>query len=126
MADGNDKKHPIDADKARKLLAAERERVEGALADLGRVRSSQLSEIDTEQNSDDDAETIVEEEVDDAVARSLRVELEAIERAEKRVEEGTYGFSIDSGDEIPAGRLENVPYAERTVEEQQQHERKPH
>jgi DnaK suppressor protein len=124
MANQNDKKSEIDADRARELLVRERERVEAALADLGRERVSQLAEIDNEQSSDDDAETIVEEEVDDAVARSLRQELEQIARAEQRLEDGSYGLSVDSGDPIPAGRLERVPYAERTIEEQQHHEKR--
>ena len=118
------KEHPPISDHdARELLARERERVETALAGLGRQRVSELAEIDTETSADDDAETIVEEEVDDALARSLRSELEAIERAEKRLEEGTYGLSVESGEQIPAERLQTVPYAERTIEEQERYER---
>ena len=48
----------------------------------------------------------------------LERELEAIERAEQRVEEGTYGISVESGEPIPDGRLEAIPWAERTAEEQ--------
>lgn len=119
-----DSKNPsISEQEARELLARDRERVETALAGLGRQRVSELAEIDTEISADDDAETIVEEEVDDALARSLRSELEAIERAEKRLEDGTYGVSVESGDPIPAQRLKTVPYAERTIEEQERYER---
>ena len=119
-----DSKNPsISEQEARELLTRDRERVETALAGLGRQRVSELAEIDTEISADDDAETIVEEEVDDALARSLRSELGAIERAEKRLEDGTYGLSVDSGDPIPAERLKTVPYAERTIEEQERYER---
>ena len=119
-----DSKNPsISEQEARELLTRDRERVETALAGLGRQRVSELAEIDTEISADDDAETIVEEEVDDALARSLRSELEAIERAEKRLEDGTYGVSVESGDPIPAERLKTVPYAERTIEEQERYER---
>ena len=31
---------------------------------------------------------------------------------------GTYGLSVESGEPIPDDRLEAVPWAERTVEEQ--------
>ena len=48
----------------------------------------------------------------------LEQELEAIARAEKRLEEGIYGLSVESGEPIPDGRLEAVPWAERTAEEQ--------
>lgn len=120
------KKSELDPDRARELLSEERRRVEAALAEHGRERSSELSEIDTEVSADDDAETLVEEQVGDAVAVSLRAELEAIERAEQRLEDGSYGLSVDSGEPIPAGRLEKIPYAERTIEEQEKRERGGH
>ena len=53
----------------------------------------------------------------------LREELAAIERAEKRLAEGTYGISIVSGEPISDRRLESIPYAERTAEEQRLFER---
>ena len=65
---------------------------------------------------------IEEEEVDEALAVQLRDELEGVERAEKRLEDGTYGFSVESGEPIPAGRLEAIPWAERTQEEQERRE----
>ena len=49
----------------------------------------------------------------------LQSELAAVERAEARLEAGTYGLSVLSGDPIPDGRLEARPTAELTVEEQQ-------
>ena len=42
----------------------------------------------------------------------------AVERAEARLAAGTYGLSIESGSPIPDERLEAVPTAERTVEEE--------
>ena len=65
---------------------------------------------------------IEEEEVDEALAVQLRDELEGVERAEKRLEDGTYGFSVESGEPIPAGRLEAIPWAEHTQEEQERRE----
>ena len=49
---------PVDADHARELLKRERERIERSLADQQRVRGSQLEEIDTEINAEDDGEMI--------------------------------------------------------------------
>jgi DnaK suppressor protein len=114
---------PIDEAHARELLRRERERIESSLADLDRVRGSELDEIQTSTDPADDAELIEEEEVDDALVVQLRAELEAIESAEKRLEDGTYGFSVESGEPIPAARLEAIPWAERTPEEQQRYER---
>ena len=47
----------------------------------------------------------------------LRHHLDAIDRAEKRLEPGTYGLSVLSGQPIPDARLESDPTAELTVEE---------
>ncbi len=114
---------PIDEAHARELLQRERERIESSLADLERVRRSELDEIDTDTDPLDKGGLIEEEEVDEALAVRLRAELEAVERAEKRLEDGTYGFSVESGEPIPAQRLEAIPWAERTAEEQERYDR---
>ena len=61
---------------------------------------------------------LFEEERDAGLAETLREELVAIERAEERLMQGTYGLSVETGEPIPDDRLEAVPWAERTVEEQ--------
>jgi DnaK suppressor protein len=114
---------PIDEAQARELLKRERERIEGSLADLSRVRASETAEVDAETNLTDDGGLIEEETVDDALLAQLRAELEAVERAEKRLEEGTYGFSVESGEPIQVERLKTIPWAERTPEEQERYER---
>ena len=53
----------------------------------------------------------------------LQSELGAVERAEARLADGTYGLSIESGTPIPDGRLHSFPAAERTEEEQLRYER---
>jgi len=114
---------PIDEARARELLQAARERIESSLASSGRIRKSGHDEIDTATDPTEDGEVIEDEQVDAAVETQLRAELEAVERAEQRLADGTYGFSIDSGEPIPAGRLEAVPWAERTAEEQERFEK---
>ena len=118
----NKKEPPVEKSRARELLRRERERIEKALADLSRVRDSDLEEIDTETNPLDNGETIEDEEVDETLAEQRRAELEAVERAEKRLEEGSYGFSVESGEPIPPERLETIPWAERTAAEQERYE----
>ena len=116
-------KHPdIDDARARELLQRERERIESALSDSRRVRRSEVDELDTEIEKGAD-ESFVDEEVDDALTAQLRAELEAVERAEERLKDGTYGLSVESGEPIPLQRLETVPWAERTAEEQERFER---
>jgi DnaK suppressor protein len=46
-----------------------------------------------------------------------------MERAGRRLGEGTYGLSVESDEPIPDARLEAIPWAERTVEEQARYER---
>lgn len=119
---GKRREPPIDSAHARELLQRERDRIESALADYERVRRSEVDDVDTETEKGEDT-SFVDEEVDDALAAQLRAELEAVGRAEQRLEGGTYGFSVESGEPIPAKRLEAVPWAERTAEEQEGFER---
>ena len=112
------KNPPIDEDKARTLLATERERIESSLADLTRERQGENPETQQDSDPAETGERLQEGEVDGAVERKLRAELEAVERAEKRLEDGSYGFSVESGEPIPAKRLEAIPWAERTADEQ--------
>jgi RNA polymerase-binding transcription factor len=107
----------VDSDHARELLARERRRVEEALARLRREPDEELSHLD--QHPADDGTELFEEERDEGLAERLEEELAAIERAERRLEEGTYGISVESGQPIPDERLEVIPWAERTVEEQE-------
>jgi RNA polymerase-binding transcription factor len=91
--------------------------VEQELSSLRADRSDgELSSID--QHTADAGTELFEVERDRSMIERLEGELSAIERAEKRVEEGTYGISVDSGEPIPDARLEAVPWAERTAQEQ--------
>jgi DnaK suppressor protein len=108
----------MDEARARELLARERERIERALADLepGGSGDDELSHVD--QHLADAGTELYESERDAGLAVQLREELAAVERAEKRLAKGTYGLSVNSGQPIPDERLEALPTAERTVEEQ--------
>ena len=119
----SDREPPIDEAHARELLQRERERIEAQLADVERLRRSELDEIESATDPSDDAELIEERARDEELAEPVRDRLEAIGRAEKRLKDGTYGLSVDSGEPIPAARLEAIPWAERTTEEQQRYER---
>jgi len=110
----------MDAERARELLTAERARVEGLLAETNSAGEEDRETSNETGDIADPAERQTAEEVDDAVAGALRVRLAAIERAERRLGEGTYGVSVRSGFPIPDDRLEADPAAELTVEEAQQ------
>ena len=109
----------MDSDRARELLQRERERIEIELASLRAARGDgddELSRVD--QHTADQGSDLFENERDQSLIERLKHELDAIDRAEHRVDEGTYGLSVESGEPIPDGRLEAIPWAERTAEEQ--------
>lgn len=112
----------MDPARARKLLAQERTRVENALAGLRREDVGELADQDAPA---DQASDLYENELDAGLAEQLRETLAAVERAEARLADGTYGLSVESGQPIPDERLEAVPTAERTADEQERYERRP-
>jgi DnaK suppressor protein len=105
----------MDPARARELLASERRRIEAALQHVDREATGELS---------DDPGSLAAELYDDEFAEGrendLRAELAAVERAEARLAAGSYGLSVESGVPIPDERLEAIPTAERTVEEETQ------
>jgi DnaK suppressor protein len=106
----------MDDARAKALLAAERERVEGALAgvrDGGRGESTEDAPAGDFNN-----ENLYEDELAEGREGDLRRRLDQIERAEERLAAGTYGLSVKSGEPIPDGRLEAEPAAELTVDEE--------
>jgi DnaK suppressor protein len=110
----------MDSERARELLARERQRI---VRGLGGLKPRESDEPTTEQHTADQASDLYDNELDEGLSDDLRVELAALERAEQRLAAGTYGLSIESGERIPDERLEAVPTAERTAEEQERFER---
>ena len=107
----------MDEDHARALVQGERRRVERLLGEnVGAGQEDRASALETGDIADP-AEPLTDEEVDDAVADGLRDRLAALDRAEGRIADGTYGLSVRSGLPIPDARLEADPAAELTVEE---------
>jgi DnaK suppressor protein len=107
----------MDEARARQLLTDERARVEGLLRDL--TEAGEEDRATTRDTGDiaDPAQPLTDEQGADAITAGLRDRLAAIERAEARLEAGTYGRSVRSGAPIPDERLEADPAAELTVEE---------
>jgi DnaK suppressor protein len=105
----------MDPDRARELLATERERVERALSQLGHQDTGEPAD---DQDPANLASELYQDELDEGLADDLRRELEAVTRAEARLAAGTYGLSVVSGKPIPDERLEAIPTAERTAEEE--------
>ena len=123
---GGCREHPrydrgVDPDRAKQLLAEERTRIESALQAL---RPDDVGELADQDEPADQASELYAEELDEGLSEDLREALAAVERAEARLEQGTYGISVESGERIPDERLEAFPTAERTIDEQERHERR--
>jgi DnaK suppressor protein len=106
----------MDPDRARDLLARERDRIEQALG--LHTHGSEESDANVEPG-EEDSEDLYQDEMDEGRRNDLQADLAAVDRAEARLEAGTYGLSVLSGEPIPDARLEARPTAELTVEEQQ-------
>jgi RNA polymerase-binding transcription factor len=113
----------MDPDRARELLAAERERITSDLAELPRPDERGATEAD-ELDPADRGRELYQDELDEGRREDLREQLAAVERAERRLASGTYGRSILSGETIPDERLEAIPTAELTVSEAEEQARR--
>ncbi len=110
----------MDDARARALLDAERARVQALLDDTLTAGREDRDEADQPGNLTDPAERLTAEQGDDAVSVQLRERLTALDRAERRLQDGTFGLSVRSGQPISDARLEADPAAELTVAEAQE------
>jgi DnaK suppressor protein len=107
----------MEPDRARELLTRERERIEQAMAGVGNGGPQAAPE--QSEPGDRGSEDLYQNEFDAGLAEDLAEQLAALGRAEARLQAGTYGLSVDSGEPIPDERLEALPTAERTIQEQE-------
>jgi DnaK suppressor protein len=102
----------MDAEKARARLTEEKTRIQRELEEhMSRA-------ADEPEDSGDQANELEQASTDSALRDDLKQTLEAIERAESRLQDGSYGVSVVSGDPIPDERLEAIPWADRNVGEE--------
>jgi len=106
-------------DEARARLLDERAEVAELLTGTESEGQQDRATEDEEATGDvsDAAQPLTDEGMDDAIAESLRDRLAALDRALKRLDDGTYGRSVRSGLPIPDDRLEADPAAELTIDE---------
>ncbi len=111
----------MDENRARELLAQERARIEESRAALD--RGGPLQGDDRIEPGDESSEDLYQDEFNAGRKLELESDMRALERAEARLADGTYGLSVESGKPIPDARLEVLPTAERTVEEEERYRR---
>jgi DnaK suppressor protein len=103
----------VEEERARDRLAEERARIERELAAIGPQEAGEEPE-----DTGDQADDLDQAGKDEAIREQLNRTLEAIQKAEERLDDGTYGKSVISGEPIPDERLEALPWADRLVEEE--------
>jgi len=74
---------------------------------------------------EDDAQRLATLELDGNLVVRDVARLERVDRALKKIEEGTYGASDQSGQLIPRERLEAIPESIYTLAEEQAREQRP-
>jgi DnaK suppressor protein len=112
----------IERQKSRLLeRKAELERMRDGVREDERDRSQE--EQDTQFDSGDESQYMFTREMDATLGQQFDRQLEEVNRALEKIEEGTYGLSDDTGEPIPKGRLEAIPEALYTVEAQERRER---
>lgn len=99
---------------------AELERMQRDAQEVSRERSQEYQ--DAQADSGDESQYLFEREVDATLEQQFGQELKDVNRALEKIEEGTYGLSDGSGEQIPKGRLKAIPEALYTIEEQQRRE----
>jgi len=105
----------------RKRLTAMRDQLLGAgTARNAHERAPKSGEA---REMEDDAQDLAQGEVDGTIDAVEEQRLRAIERALAKIDEGTYGLSDLSGDPIPKARLEAMPEAVLTIQEEETRER---
>ena len=116
----------------KEFVEKQRQRLHELRAELSRMvegleedqQDRAVSEGDmTENDSGDMSQSLFTREMDATVEQTIEKRLQSVQRALQKVDEGTYGFCDDTGEQIPWGRLEVVPEAIYTVEAQQRRER---
>ncbi|MBT2144049.1 MULTISPECIES: TraR/DksA family transcriptional regulator [unclassified Rhodanobacter] len=105
-----------------RLVALRNQLLGGEENDLASKRAFQLQHGDEAGEEEDDAQDLAQREVDQALHDVDDRRVANIERALQKIAEGSYGLSDLSGEPIPKARLETVPEAILTVQEERDRE----
>ncbi len=104
------------------LLVAERRSLTGQAIRLedeanSLIEEGEMGDVQFDDESGEGDTMVVERERDLALSAQARQTIADIDAALKRMNEGSYGYSVVSGRPIPRERLEAIPWATVLVEE---------
>ena len=100
----------FDTNSAKVALTGEREKILHQMTELGVTESGDLTgDVDYGDGFADAAAATAERTEVLVLVESLKSQLNSIDAALDRIEDGTYGTCVSCGKEIPAARLEFRP-----------------
>ena len=103
----------------RRQLTALRAALKRALDSQAKEETAIEQESSEAHEYEEEAQKLAMIELDQNLARRTASRLTHVDRALQKIDEGTYGLSDASGESIPIERLDAVPEAIYTLEEQQ-------
>ena len=115
----------IDIQKMKERLEARQKELQGSIASLTEAHPTPIDPIEISEGPQEFEETAIdftETQQEQSIEVNEQALLTLVQAALKRIEDGTYGKSVVSGKPIPEKRLEVIPWADRTIEEEEQAE----
>jgi DnaK suppressor protein len=110
---------PAFIERQTRRLTKMRQQILGARRDLENEEAGVKDELSGQAREyEDEAQKLTTLEIDENLQAVEDDRLSDIERALQKIEDGTYGLSDASGAPIPIARLEAIPEALYTLEEQ--------
>jgi RNA polymerase-binding transcription factor DksA len=100
---------------ARANLVGQADRLEDEARSL--IEDGEMGDVQFDDESGEGDTMVVERERDLVLSASARQDIVLIDAAIARLAEGTYGYSLVSGQPIPRERLEFIPWATELVGE---------
>ena len=117
----------IDLNTMKARLEAKRDELQANIAQLTEAHPAHVDHLEAGQGPQD-FEDVAVDFLETQQEQSLLVNelalLTQVQRALKRIENGTYGKCVNCGQPIPEKRLEAIPWAERDVKCEEQVERR--
>ena len=113
----------IDIQKMKERLEAKQKELQGNIATLTEAHPTPIDPIEISEGPQEFEETAIdftETQQEQSIEVNEQALLTLVQAALKRIQDGTYGKSVVSGKPIPEKRLEALPWADRTIEEEEQ------
>ena len=117
----------IDLDVMKQRLLEKQKELQGNIADLTEAHPTPVGAIeisDGPQDFEDTAVDFLETQQEQSLEVNTQALLTEVQRALKRIEDGTYGTCEVCGQPIPEKRLEAIPWAARCVKDEEQLEQR--